>query len=251
MATKRHRLFTRWFSRRIDLGVVFSIFLFVFIWFFLPAVPVDSAVDRENPSTHIRATRKSLCDVQPYLRPDLVLVPSQFSFAPVRELPDAISDIPHFAYTTSMDVILSEPEGMGQLADLATGINRNDHRILLVPSSAAGVLRQAPPETGEARLYVRTSESLGATRLRKDDGIWKEEFALEDPWKLAFWVSFHPEAQANGQETKVFVEERSGDVERDLRLLRIVSRMDVWENPMGEGIVWLQYVPATGGLDAD
>ncbi len=250
MPVKKHRLFTRWFSRKIDLGVIFSGSLFVCIWFFLPAPPVRSTVSRAQ-TTHIQATRKTLDDVLPYLRPDLVLVPSRYSFAPLWEEPEKVMGIPPFAFTTAIGVRFSEPSGMGDLAALTASRSLNDRRVLLVPPSVAGVPEIEKTHDQSFCLHVRKSDGLGATRLRRDIEIWGAELSLQEPWRFAFWISFSAQSVSSGLSAEVFVEERSGDVERDLRLLRIVERLDAWEHRMGEGLVWLHYDPVRGEVDAN
>ncbi len=244
MSPRKHRVLIRWFGRKIDLGVFFCTALFVFIWFFLPSYRVDSAVGSGSAgSMHIQVTQSTLCDVLPYMRPDLMLEPSRFTFAPVLEVSAELAGRLHYTYGTSLDVWFSPPEGMGRLAPLSTGIGSHEHKILFVPSSVS--LRAAGKESADVipGLHVRKSEGLGATLLRTDAAAWESELAVEEAWMFAFWASFHAESHS----ATVFVEESSGDVTRDLRLLRIAERFDVWENPVGEGIVWLRYEPSAGG----
>jgi len=177
-----------------------------------------------------------------------MLVPSRYTFTPLVEASDELlTDVPHYGYVTSLDVIFSAPEGMGRLAELSTGVSRNDHSVLLVPSSVATDIPRVSSDDATPGVHVRASEGLGATRLRTDAMVWEPELALDEAWKFAFWVSF-PVGEPSGI---VFVEHSSGDVARDLRLVGIVERLDVWDNPVGEGIVWLRYEPITGGIDAN
>lgn len=250
MASRQHRLFTRLFNQRIDIGVVFAVILFIAIWFFLPSAPTRSE-ERSAQTVHFQATRKSLDDVPPYRRPDLALVPSSYSFSPSRPLTDDMMDIPLYAYSTDLDLRLSRPAGMGALATLGAGIGHGDHRVLLVASPVSGVLQHRDVERTGSQLDVRMSTGLENTKLRTDHTLWQSELAGDSPWQFAFWVSFLPQEPYMAEGPQVFVEERSGSIERDLRLLRIVERMEVWENPTGEGMVWLHFEPETGDIDED
>ena len=245
MPDKRHRLFTRWFSRRIDLGVILSGSLFVFIWVLLPQAPIRET--RVVMETGVRAqlTRVPLSSVPAYLRPDLMLVPSDYSFMPIWQIPDVMSHVPQYRYATRRDPIVSDPEGMGQLAPLLKGL-LNHYSIWLLPAANSGTAASSAfPH--ESRLHVRLSEGLGSTRLRTDMSVWESVLSGRQSWEFVFWIAF----DAEEGEPSVFIEERSGDLDRDLRLLRIVERWDVWEAAMGMGTVRLRFEPATGEEYAD
>ena len=242
MPAKKHRLFTRWFSRKIDLGVLLSGGLFILIWSFLPSPPLESVRAAELGTIHVQTTTVALSDILPHVRPDLIHVPSRYTFTPVWELPDTLAEIPYFPYATTLTLALSEPAGMGRLSALTAGSRRNGQRGLVLPLSVA---RESDVEISHMRvsdLQVGTSAGLGATRLRTAAAAWAEELEGEDPWRFSFWISF----SERGEPASVFVEERSGDIERDLRLVRIVERPDLWENPSGMGIVRLQFAPTSG-----
>ena len=248
MSSKKKRLFTRWFSRRIDLGVILSGGLFVLIWFFLPTSPRASSEENSVTVPHVQVTSTVLSEVLPYMRPDLMMVPSRYTFTPMWEMSDKVTEIPYYPYATSLYVSLSPPEGMGRLASLLSGMGRNESNALLLPRTVMPGEHTNRRDGDLPRLDVRMSEGLGTTRLRTDALVWQQELQDGEPWRFAFWVSFHDGGE---QTASVFVEQRSGDLERDLRLLRIVERLDIWEHPVGEGIVWLRYAPIVGEKDAD
>jgi len=245
MARKQHRLFTRWFSRRIDLGVLLSGCLFVFIWALLPVVPEPDDQGFPQPGMQVQPTALPLSALPPYLRPDLVLIPSGYAFAPVWEISDALLQVPPYRYQTSSGAIGAVPEGMGSVEPLVPGLLEIRPLLGVMPPVASGQPLPVGPRT--AQLHAHLSAGLGQTHLRTDDARWAVVQTNDVAWEFSFWIAFDREAG----ESTVFIEERSGDSARDRRLLRLVSRPDMWEAAAGLGTVWLRYQPGTGENDAD
>ncbi|MFU8780631.1 MAG: hypothetical protein ACNA71_06350 [Kiritimatiellia bacterium] len=245
MRKKEHRLITRWFNRKIDLGALLTGLLFVFIWALLPAGSSTDAPTIASASISIHPTRNALSVLPSYQRPDLMLVPSPYTFAARWQLPDSMMRVPQYVYASTPAGIDSAPAGMGSLVEPGMGLN---HQNYLYDMPASRRTRPFVASVSQpASLHVRYADGLEGTRLVTDAAVWQAELQGPDSWHFAFWVAFG----AKAGDSMVFVEERSGDLERDLRLLRIVQRPDVWEGASGAGIVWLRYQPASGEDHAD
>jgi hypothetical protein len=238
---QKHSLLTRWFSRRVDLGALLAGFLFVFIWALLPAQPGHDAQASVGAVMRVQPVRNVLAELPDFERPDLMLVPSRHTFKPVWELPDVMARVPQYRYASRPAGIQSQPEGMMDLPGLGYGLYHGYDTAVQVPLPRLA-LRSRQPASSTPRLRASYSHGLAGAKLRTDLPVWETDLAGAQPWRIAFWIAL----DAIDGEFRVFVEERSGDAERDSRLLRTIQRPDVWENPAGEGIVWLRYQPASG-----
>lgn len=238
MPQKQQRFITRWFSRRIDLGALFAGILFVCIWAFPPAQHVKSVL-LENPSIHIQNTDFVLDAIPAYIRPDLMFRPSRYHFTPFEKGEDLAGTLPDYPYSTAVSFSVAEPEGMGELADLAVAIGRPDALVWIHPYLDIGHEDSHTNTVATSPFFVRTSKGLGQTSLNLDLPVWAEEWEQGEAWAFSFWIGFDQYAN----ESMVFVEQSTGDIKRDLRLIRIVKRLHVWDDPSGMGRVWLSYQP--------
>jgi hypothetical protein len=245
VAEKRHRLFTRWFNRRIDLGAWLVGCLFILIWCLLPGRPVGEVVSPSLSGMHVQAGWAPLERVPAYLRPDLILVPSRYSYVPALPLGDLAAHVPIYPYPTVLDRIPSFPEGMGNPVDLISGVWGSQPVLLPATASQGTVLKKATDTA--AAWVVRMAGDLGSARLRTELPVFRDLRSEAQSWRCSFWITEH----MVGGDIVVFIEESSGDRDRDLRLVRIVQRPDVWENLSGNGLVRIRYQPGVGGENAD
>ncbi len=153
-----------------------------------------------------------------------------------------LASVPEFPYKTALSVKPTAPEGMGRVAALPVGGRRGADIYLLSDSRAVPL-----PIDDDVRLRVHISKGLGRTQLREDAAAWEPVLSSTESWQFAFWVSFEYE---NITPT-VFIEERTGDHALDMQILRIVERLDLWDDPSGTGIVSLVYRPEAGDNNAD
>ncbi len=243
MGKKKHRLFTEWFGRRLDLGVWLIGPMFVLIWFLLPARPGPAATHRpKDKALFVRAWGVPMQQLPVHVRPYLVSLPSRYSFAPKQPPAARTAEVPTFRYATSVRTRFAPLS----VQDMDWTLRAD----ALLAESKPPLLPERPSEAATSGDRARASEPVAGWDVWLSDGLGETQFVApadrlsvlsewEQAWEVKVWVGF----VQNGMVQEVFIARSTGVPALDRALVRVLGAADVWKQAEGMGWVVLRHVP--------
>lgn len=230
----------RWYQRWID----FPSLIIACMWggiLFLWPTPKDKIIPHYKSMVVAKDIKYS--DVPMFRRPDIIALPSAISFSPdVDNKNDPMvlkkRDLPDSTLKESHQTKVVEIAKKNDVAIAAEAI-RDVGKSCFDDKSISSLLSVEDKNNNGKGILVRVSGDIGDNAgLNWTDIDRKELFNGNKGWDVELSLSI----SKDGQPENVFLEEGSGDISIDRKIVRALSRHDIWKNVLpGYGTVLISF----------